>query len=649
MKRIIKKYAPLWVSALLIGAGSLHSCVDDIRFGDSFLEKAPGVDITLDTIFNNANNATTFLWSVYAGMRHPYMDESRIAQTPIESLTDVAHSYTDWHQGNLQFYSGIASEANQVGGGFARFRFIPGSAGDAGQMGIWPIIRKGWIFIENVDRVPNMSDEVKSQLKGEVYTIMASRYFDALRFFGGLPLVDHAYLPSETELPARATVAATVEFIDGLLQKAIDEPGMPWRIEDANTWAGRVSKSGAYGIRAKLWQFAASPLFNDPQPYMAGGENPEHTWLNGAGTDYWNKCLAACEAFFNENAANGNWYQMIQPAGSDTKAYREAFRAGYWYRGNSEKIIEVHTSYNNGVWNTHGSVGYNYIWSSNDPSLELMEMFPMADGRNYLYKDIYDIFEDASDDAVKNNPTNIDIFANRDPRLYETLFGPDEHPLGQMLGFMPTAQLWKGGEMQMYQWAKSTQYNTGMGLYKFVRENPEAFYEPHNFAYLRVADMILTYAEALAETGNLPKAVQELNKVRARVGLPGIEVANPGLNLTSNKEAFIAELMRERACELSYEDSRYFDLVRRKMIDKFTSPVHELVTWRKTIDGKKDERDDTSLQAGESWPDFIYQKKEVSVGKRVWWSGGWSNKWLLEPLPRTEINKGYGLTQNPGW
>ena len=27
----------------------------------------------------------------------------------------------------------------------------------------------------------------------------------------------------------------------------------------------------------------------------------------------------------------------------------------------------------------------------------------------------------------------------------------------------------------------------------------------------------------------------------------------------------------------------------------------------------------------------------------------WSNKWLLVPLPPDEINKNYGLTQNPGW
>ena len=41
------------------------SCVDDWKFGDSFLEKAPGGDVTKDTIFNNAEYTRDFLWKTY--------------------------------------------------------------------------------------------------------------------------------------------------------------------------------------------------------------------------------------------------------------------------------------------------------------------------------------------------------------------------------------------------------------------------------------------------------------------------------------------------------------------------------------------------------------------------------------------------------
>ena len=62
-----------------------------------------------------------------------------------------------------------------------------------------------------------------------------------------------------------------------------------------------------------------------------------------------------------------------------------------------------------------------------------------------------------------------------------------------------------------------------MKLFKYLRDNGYAAYYPTNFAYLRMADIHLCYAEALAQTGNLQKACDEMNKVRARVGLGKVE------------------------------------------------------------------------------------------------------------------------------
>jgi len=33
----------------------------------------------------------------------------------------------------------------------------------------------------------------------------------------------------------------------------------------------------------------------------------------------------------------------------------------------------------------------------------------------------------------------------------------------------------------------------------------------------------------------------------------------------------------------------------------------------------------------------------------VWWTNGFDPKWYLSPFPLSEVNKGYGLVQNPGW
>ena len=83
----------------------------------------------------------------------------------------------------------------------------------------------------------------------------------------------------------------------------------------------------------------------------------------------------------------------------------------------------------------------------------------------------------------------------------------------------------------------------------------------------------------------MQKACDEMNKVRARVGLGKVEAMNPELNLTANKDNFIEQLLKERACEFGYEDSRWYDLIRYKRSDIFKKQVHQLRVWRKDANG----------------------------------------------------------------
>ena len=46
------KHLSKWFIATLAGVALFSSsCVDQVKFGDSFLEKAPGVAVTQDTIY----------------------------------------------------------------------------------------------------------------------------------------------------------------------------------------------------------------------------------------------------------------------------------------------------------------------------------------------------------------------------------------------------------------------------------------------------------------------------------------------------------------------------------------------------------------------------------------------------------------------
>ena len=51
------------------------------------------------------------------------------------------------------------------------------------------------------------------------------------------------------------------------------------------------------------------------------------------------------------------------------------------------------------------------------------------------------------------------------------------------------------------------------------------------------------------------------------VGLKGLVESNPTKQLTTDSNALMEEILRERACELGMEDVRLFDMVRNKRAD----------------------------------------------------------------------------------
>ncbi len=56
------------IIAIIIAAFSFNACVDEFKVGDNFLEKEPGVDVTADTIFTQAEYARRFLWNTYSNL-----------------------------------------------------------------------------------------------------------------------------------------------------------------------------------------------------------------------------------------------------------------------------------------------------------------------------------------------------------------------------------------------------------------------------------------------------------------------------------------------------------------------------------------------------------------------------------------------------
>lgn len=677
MKKILKSTLVLGICAAFFST----SCVEKFAVGDAFLEKAPGVDVNIDTVFSNAEYTRNFLWSAYGQIYCTYTSGNMMNGAPIDALSDSYHCYCTWGGPIQSYYPGSLTEDAQDtedGNYQGKFSYSTKTGGlnsdSGGRVSIYETVRKCWQIIENIDRVPDMSDDEKSRLRGEAYTIMASRYFDAFRNFGGLCLAKKAYAVGEDFTDGRATAMETVEFIDSLIVCAIEEPGFIWNLDNADQgqWSGRLTRASARALRAKLWMHAASPLFNNDKPYME--YNPlkvtkytdiHHVWFGKKDPTLWNRCLDACEDFFEDNAANGNYYQLIQPKTQDEAGYRMAYRRAYRYRNdteNHEKIFDAHPTQwmsSTGADGVINENGWGWGWrgfaidcvrqGGSVPTNELMECFGMADGTNFPYEDLY---------GKGNNPDGIDMFVDRDPRLYETMVVPrKEFPysvVGDYSGFQYIDSWVKGSlELGKYEGFNADDIKTGYRRFKWFLDHTGGKMDDEfiGVSYIRLAEMYLIYAEALAETGNLSGALDQLHVVRSRVGLGRLEQMNPELNLTTDKDALINEILRERNCEIGAEcGDRVYDMIRRMREDLFTKTLHEIKIYRLDENGNRMEGDDLRWDASTPWPKFEYEKNAIQTGARRWWDEGyWTNKWYLDPVSRIEIQKDYGLTQNPGW
>lgn len=678
MKKIFNNILVLGICAAFFST----SCVEKFAVGDAFLEKAPGVDVNIDTVFTSAEYTRNFLWSAYGQIYCTYTSGNMMNGAPIDALSDSYHCFCTWGGPIQSYYPGALTEDAQDtedGNYQGKFSYSTKTGGlnsdSGGRVSIYETVRKCWQIIENIDRVPDMSEDEKSRLRGEAYTIMASRYFDAFRNFGGLCLVKKAYAVGENFEDGRSTAWETALYIDELIQKAIDEPGFIWNLanSDQAQWSGRLTRASARALRAKLWMFAASPLFNSKEPYMnyTPGKtteftNIEHVWFGKEDPTLWNRCLQACEDFFKDNEANGNYYQLIQPVTQDEAGYRMAFRNAYRYRNdenNHEKLFDAHPTQwmsSTGVDGVITENGWGWGWrgfaidgvrqGGAVPTNELMECFGLADGTNFPYEDIY---------GKGNNPEGIDMFADRDPRLYETMAVPRQSfpsdVVGDYNGFK-YIDTWVDGAMANDAGnfgSLADDAHTGYRKFKWFLDYSGGKMDDKfiGVSYIRLAEMYLIYAEALAETGNLKGALDQLHVVRSRVGLGRLEDKNPGLNLTTNKDNLINEILRERNCEIGAEcGDRVYDMIRRKREDLFTKTLHEIKIYRLDASGNRLEGGDQRWNPNDPWPKFEYEKTAIQVGARRWWEpGGWSNKWYLDPVSRIEIQKGYGLTQNPGW
>ena len=626
MKRFIQIFAILAMTV----AGS--AACESLKLGDEGLSKAPETSgATLDTLFATLKDADKVLATAYYNLPYGLITDwdSKMGSDILESITDhfVSNKHTEGDGPNDLYYTGaLGANISGDGAGGETYRF--GSEKD------YTAIRYGRLFLENADRIPDPDPVQLARKKAEAKMCIAIGYANMVRYLGGVPLLKHAVQTDEKMVYPRNTFKETIDYIVELCDEAA--PDLPWYVTGAED--GRLTKAAALGLKLRILCFAASPTFNSNTPWHADAAD----WDNmGKYVSYGEKYDASLWASAKKAAdefmgawGTGGFYSLVSavPTGVDPVTgttfcqpadYRLAYRKSYRDRGTTETIISTRKSNSSSYHNKNMKLQDDFGCSG---TLNWVNRFPYADGTPFPADFDWDHPSAAGADRqpfFKSDPAgdlkvdNATFTETRDPRLYENLCVPGD--------------LWKNGVVGAnYVNAKSPNFqdgNSGFLQMKFIYQTEADRNVAPHWCLMRLAEVLLNAAEAYNEADGGPsaEAYSWVNAVRARVGLPAIAEG-------MSKEQFREAVLLERDLEFGFEEVRWFDMVRWGLTGAFTTKLQGL-----EVTGNK-QKNATS---------FTYKLKDA-YPPRVWYNS-WDTKWYLAPIPAVEINKGYGMTQNPGW
>ncbi|HAZ02575.1 MAG: hypothetical protein A2W90_07855 [Bacteroidetes bacterium GWF2_42_66] len=570
---------------------------------DNYFEKAPGVDVTQDTIFSTYDRAKLYVLALYEKVPNGYFrtwndnETSRISGTMLASCSEQAES-------------GWGSSASHKYNTGAISQYETEAILEAKWVINWPFIYRASWFLDNADNIKVATAEQKSELKAEARFLKAMYYFEFMIRYGGLPWLTHKldYKSDEFKSVPRLPLVQMVDSIDNLLVKTLNEPGLPNTRPDQEF--GRVTKATVLFLRARLWLFAARPLFNASKPYMDMPDAKDNNLICMGSYDAnrWQKAADAAKALIDFCEANG--YQLLTDPANPSLAYQKATRDAY----SNKELIFVPSSRGWSIkmlFPTYESpnVTYSGVADGNAvlPTQNLVDRYLMKNGKAQ---------DDPASGFDPNNP-----YVNLDPRFYATIAENGSKWNTR------TVETWNnrtgGSALGVdfgYHCRDLSSCKTGYLTRKFCLESLSngSANSTAIWPYMRLADAYLMYAEALNEAkGPQPDCFTSLNKVRDRAGIPGVSGV-------SSKEELREIIIRERDVEFALEDIHYFDVKHLKRGYILGQPVYGM-DIRKKPDGT-----------------FTYTREKIE-------DRFWSDFWYLWPIPYNDMIRSQALVQNPGW
>jgi hypothetical protein len=351
--------------------------------------------------------------------------------------------------------------------------------------------------------------------------------------------------------------------------------------------------------------YAASPLFNAAKPYMEFGSNNKLICFMKYDKNLWNQAAQAAKDAINYCEQNG--YAIVKnfPTSRNYKvACEDLPRAG-----NTEVIYGTFQGINQSklYWLGRGTNMGGY--AATEPTQNHIEKYQNTDGTVVNWN--------TPVTTPVNDPTA--PYKKLDPRFHISV----AYNGCQWVTTTPTYNL------EIYDGVDATVAHGRNGpivartqFAYFTRKWLNGFESSGVWTpmspYMRLAEMYLNLAEALNEAnGPSAEVYAALDVIRSRSGMPNVP-------RNMDQAALRNYIENERSVELYLENHRYFDVKRMMIGEVFKGPIFD-VRVIKQRNGS-----------------FTYTKYKYH-------DRAWFTHWYLHPFPYNEVNKGYGLIQNPGW
>lgn len=444
-----------------------------------------------------------------------------------------------------------------------------------------------------VETVGTKTVNTRNYYKGQALFLRAFFHFELLKRYGSIFYVSKVLNPfneqelfSGVQLPYNQTVDSISNDCDSAAKY------MPVEYPDVS-YNGRPISWTALALKSRLFLYAASPLTNS--------SNDLAKWKRAADAskviiDSKKYSLAAVNKIFTVYNA-------------DTKQY------------NAEIIFATKEINRNDIETYNYPVSYQGSGFMN-PTEDLVEAFGMS-VTSYINRYL---------NYNSNDPYGLNSTKKREDRLKYTVFYNTSRLINLSNTKDTIVATYVGGKDGLFSTPTATK--TGYYMSKFIDQSLDLSKGNTSYrawVYMRYAEILLNYAEALNEydnTGaNFTSMISTLNLIRNRANLKPFDTADK--TLLKDQTEMRNYIKRERRLELAFEEHRFWDLRRWKDAETvLNQPVQGM---RITTDTSGN---------------YVYTV--FAADTRIF-----DTKMYWYPIPRTEILKyrsaGKTIVQNPGW